>query len=59
MKYKETQCLINRLDRGINDIFSMENFEVIEISSLEMHENKKGIITLMPVIKFRRNENAL
>ena len=56
MKYKETQFIINKLYEGVDDTFSMGDFKVIEISSFQVHENKKGIITLMPVIKLRRNE---
>ena len=56
MKYKETQFIINKLYKGVDDIFSMGDFKVMEISSFQIHENKKGIITLMPVIKIKRNE---
>lgn len=59
MKYQETEIMIKYLEQSLFNGFEDSEFNLIEISSLQITENKKGIISVMPVLKFVRNDKKL
>lgn len=57
MTYADGEKLARKLEQIVQDGFYVGEFEVIEISSLQINENKKGIISVMPVIKLKRSKD--
>lgn len=53
MKYDESLVLARILDEGMKS-FEGSMFRVTEVSNMQMFENKKGIITIIPTIKIVR-----
>ena len=58
MKYSESEILAKILDEGMK-AFNGTMFRVTEISGMQIYENKKGVITIVPTIKIvRQNEDS-
>ena len=49
----ETEILAKILDEGMK-AFEGSMFRVIEVSGMQIYENKSGVITIVPTIKIKR-----
>jgi hypothetical protein len=55
MKYSETDKMIRLIETALIEKFENSDFKLMNITSIQITENKKGLISVTPTIKFIRH----